>query len=122
MAHILIVEDDLVLAQLHQQALTFVGHTVDLVYDGESAITYLSEMRPDLILLDMHLPKLSGYEIITQIRQNPDLADLKIVGLSASSVAPTMPQAREADLMLMKPISIVELRRLIARLAGEAAP
>ncbi len=91
---ILLIEDDLEDAGLTMEALSQndVCCRVSLVRDGEEALDFLllkgryaRAPKPDLILLDMHLPKLSGREILAEIRHDPELDRVPVVVLTASA-------------------------------------
>ena len=75
---ILIVEDEPLLGNLLQQRLLKEGFQVELIRDGELAFQALKERTPDLLLLDIILPKISGFELMEKVRQDPELANKKI--------------------------------------------
>jgi len=70
---ILLVEDDPFLSSLLKNRLQKEGLEVMLVKDGEEALNFLKATKPDLILLDLILPKKSGFEVMEEIRSNPEL-------------------------------------------------
>ncbi len=73
MAKILLVEDDIFLSSLLKNRLLKEGLEVSLAQDGEEAIKLLKDEKPNLILLDLILPKKSGFEVMEEIRSNPIL-------------------------------------------------
>lgn len=81
---ILLGEDNVLIAQLYQTALTHNGFSVQMAFDGKEVMTYLNEheQRPDLLLLDLLMPKLNGYDIIKQVKQDPTLKHIPIVVLT----------------------------------------
>jgi CheY-like chemotaxis protein len=85
MKNILLVEDDSFLIDIYTKQLTKEGFNVILASDGESAIGKIKELNPDLVMLDIILPKISGWEVLRKIREELNLKDLKIIVLSALS-------------------------------------
>lgn len=71
MEHILIVDDDLYIGNMVEEVLTKEGYRVSRAYSGTEAVLSLSETAPDLVLLDLMLPGLSGEEILPKIRDVP---------------------------------------------------
>jgi len=79
---ILLVEDDPFLTDIYKTKLEELGYSVDLAFDGEEAMRKIKEKVPDLVLLDIVLPNLDGWEILRKIRKEEGLKDLKVVILS----------------------------------------
>ena len=79
---ILIVEDDFPMAHILKLKLAEMGFHVDHAPDGEQAMDYIGKNPYDIILLDLRLPKKNGFEIIREIRANPQWKHLKIFVLS----------------------------------------
>lgn len=73
MAKVLLVEDDIFLSSLLKNRLLKEGLEVSLAQDGEEAIKLLKDEKPNLILLDLILPKKSGFEVMEEIRSDPSL-------------------------------------------------
>lgn len=109
--HILIVEDDLVIADLIDQILRFEGYEISHVADGESAVSFVEQHRPDLVLMDLMLPVLSGAEASRRIKSSTTdhVSHVPIVAMSAGvnlrANAGTLP----VDGVLAKPFDIDEL-------------
>ena len=82
---ILLVEDDDGLANVYQQRLEAEGFTVRRVPNGEDALAVAVEFRPDLILLDVMMPKVSGFDVLDILRNTPETANVKVVMLTALS-------------------------------------
>lgn len=79
---ILIVEDDLFLRKILTTKFTQDGFGVRFSGDGEEALKAIQEKVPDIILLDLILPKLSGFEVLADLRTNPKTKDVTVVVLS----------------------------------------
>jgi DNA-binding response OmpR family regulator len=82
---ILLVEDSRTLRLTNERALVQAGYEVISAEDGESALQRAKEQRPDLILLDLLLPKVSGLEVLTRLKHNRDTAKIPVVALSGLS-------------------------------------
>lgn len=82
---VLLVEDDLNERELLAGFLNAKGCECATAGDGIDALTYLEQQRPDLVLLDMNMPRCDGPETLRRIRRDPHLADLRIVSISGSS-------------------------------------
>ncbi|MCF7831300.1 MAG: response regulator [Candidatus Pacebacteria bacterium] len=77
--HILMVEDDDFLRGLAVTKLQASGMKVDTAPDGEAAITYLTTQAPDLILLDLMLPNMSGFEVLEKVRKMENQKNTKVI-------------------------------------------
>ena len=110
-----IIEDDKDMAAAYVVALEEAGYDSILINDGQTAMALLASRTPALVLLDLHLPYVSGEELLKQIRTNEHLAKTKVVIISAD---PTWVRflKHEADIALIKPISFRRLRDLAQRL------
>lgn len=93
MKHILLVDDDPLVLRIYQQALALRGFRVDIASDGLEAIKSLKSARPDLLVLDLMMPRLSGAEVLKQMQRDPALANLPVVVLSNAYMDPA---ARDA--------------------------
>ena len=71
MKHILVIDDDVYIGNLLEEVLTKEGHRVSRAYSGTEALLVLSSCRPDLVLLDLMLPGLSGEEVLGRIEGIP---------------------------------------------------
>lgn len=82
---ILLVEDDDALASVYQTRLQAEGLDVKRVPNGEEALAAALEYRPDLIILDVMMPKVSGFDVLDILRNTPETAHVKVVMLTALS-------------------------------------
>lgn len=110
-SHILIVEDDLVIADLIDQILRFEGYNISHVVDGRSAIEFVEEHQPDLVLMDLMLPVLSGIEASRAIKASASdaVARVPIVAMSAGVNLRAAAGSLPVDGVLAKPFDIDEL-------------
>lgn len=83
MARILVADDDVDIRELVEFKLSTMGHEVVAVGDGDSALGECQKQRPDLAVLDVMMPGMSGLEVVRCIRNEPELADLPVVLLTA---------------------------------------
>lgn len=110
-----IIEDNAMLSTLFEEALREAGYETETALDGQVAESRLKEFTPHLILLDLHLPYVSGAQILNQIRTEPRLDKTRIIIASADG-AWSAHLDYEPDFLLNKPISYVQLRDLASRL------
>ncbi len=82
---ILLVEDDEALAAVYKSRLEIEGFETKTVYNGELALTAARDFRPDLILLDAMMPKISGFDVLDILRNTPETADIRVIMLTALS-------------------------------------
>ena len=92
------------------------GHEVRTASDGLEAIAAAEEFRPDIILMDVGMPKLNGYEATRRIRETPFGKDIMIVALTGWGQASDVARSIEAGCSahLVKPVDFAELERLLA--------
>lgn len=82
---ILLVEDDEALAQVYKARLEAEGFEVRHENNGENALSAAVEYRPDLMLLDVMMPKISGFDVLDILRNTPDTVNIRIIMLTALS-------------------------------------
>jgi DNA-binding response OmpR family regulator len=117
----LIIEDDPKLSLIFAKALEAAEFQTEMVHDGKLALERLENIAPSLVLLDLHLPYISGVDILRQIRADHRLDDTQVVITTAD---PLMAENLrfEADLVLLKPVSFHQLRNLGMRLRRHNEP
>lgn len=85
MTTILIVEDNKLVRIANERLLTKAGYCVVGVGDGEQALNMVARCQPDVILLDMMLPKLSGHQVLSALKSNPETAGIPVIVVTALS-------------------------------------
>ena len=121
-----VVEDDLFLSEIYADALRSIGMRAEILYDGESAIQQLSQLKPDLIILDLNLPKFTGVEVFHDLRKHPETAQTWVVIVTANPSQAAEIDVAEMDtqnlLVLTKPVSVEQLDQLAQRLVFRNQP
>ena len=107
MAKILIAEDERDIRDLVAFTLRFAGYEVFTAANGEEAVELAPNVNPDLILMDVRMPRMTGYEACRIMKLNPDLKDIPIVFLSAKGQETEIQQGLEAgaEEYLLKPFA-----------------
>ncbi|HPH95079.1 MAG TPA: response regulator [Anaerolineaceae bacterium] len=121
MAKILIAEDERDIRDLVKFTLQFAGHEVFAAEDGQQAVEMAEEVRPDLILSDIRMPRMTGYEACQKIKSNPAMANIPVVFLSAKGQEAEIQYGLEmgADAYLLKPFEITDLVLQVATLLAK---
>jgi len=84
MKKILIVEDEEIMIDLLQRKLTREGYEVSVTRDGDEGLKTMREVKPDLILLDIIMPKMGGFEVMEEMNKDPELKKIPIIIVSNS--------------------------------------
>ena len=115
---ILVIEDEDNIAIALDYLLTREGYRHERLATGAGAVDRVRALHPDLVLLDVMLPEVSGYEICQAVRMEPDLADVKILMMTArgSAMERRKGLAMGADGFVSKPFELAELRAEVGRL------
>lgn len=105
---LLVVDDNKDVVETLQRRLTKEGYEVSSAYDGEDALRKVKEADPDIILLDLMMPKLNGFEVLKEVRENFKDKWRPIIIISAKDELESMQKcySMEADHYLTKPCSI----------------
>lgn len=108
---VLIVDDNQQNCELIEAYLSAEPFEISMVYDGQEAIDTVPTFKPDLVLLDIMMPRLSGYEVCKQLKQNPATKDIPILMVTALSEMGDIEKAVSAgaDDFLTKPVNRLEL-------------
>ena len=100
------------------------GHQVHVAHAGHAALRLAGECAPDVILLDIGMPGMNGYEVAKQLRSQPAFADTLLIAVTGYGRASDVKQTESAgfDHHLVKPIDYDKLQSLLAARASRAAP
>lgn len=121
---ILVVDDEVAICNMLSMALENAGYTVHSVHDGRQVLAALSDMQPDLLLLDWMLPGISGLDVARQITQSAEFSELPIIMLTARTEEDSKVTGLEsgADDYVTKPFSIRELLSRIKAVLRRRSP
>ena len=121
---ILVIEDDEAMAKAVKRRLESVGYTVHTEGSGAMALSHAAAHRPDLIILDLLLPDLGGYEVCRKLRQlfEPWVPPILMFTSMAQPADQLRGFAYGADAYLTKPCAQAELTKTVAVLLGEKTP
>lgn len=111
----LVIEDNDDLAIIFSAALEASGCETHIIADGQEALDYLEDACPRVIILDLHLPSVSGDMILRQIRADEKFVNTRVIIATADPQMAEMLQD-ESDLVLLKPVVFSQLRDLASRL------
>lgn len=118
---VLIADDEPNIVMALEFLMEHGGYDVRTVHDGEEALTALEEFKPDLVLLDLMMPKRNGYDICQWIRATPALAGTKVLMLTAKGRDVDVEKGLGvgADAYVTKPFATKELVEKVRGLLGE---
>ncbi len=121
MAKILIAEDERDIRELIEFALHYNGHKVLTAVDGLSAWDLIVAEQPDLVLLDIRMPRMDGYEVCRRIKRSEKLRHIPVAFLSAKGQEAEVQAGLDAgaEEYILKPFSLEQLDQAIARLLNE---
>jgi signal transduction histidine kinase len=121
---VLVVDDNADSAALLGDTLAALGCSARIAHDGASALAAAVDLRPDLALLDVGLPIMSGYELAQRLRQTTGGSTMKIVAVTGYAQVPDHQRSRQAgfDDHFTKPVSIESLRQILDRCRDETLP
>lgn len=121
MKTVLIADDNDANRELVSVILERLGYRVLEACNGREAVERVHEGRPDLALLDIHMPKMDGYEAIRAIRKNPAFAKLPVIALTASAMVGDAEEAIQQgfDAYLAKPYEIAAVISLVKKLLND---
>ncbi|MCB0215602.1 MAG: response regulator [Chloroflexi bacterium] len=113
---VLLIEDNPDNARLVQRVLARTDYRLMHAWDGESGLKLIMEYRPDIVLLDLGLPDIDGQTLATIIRRMPELADLRLIAVTAwpEETAREMVRAYGCDGFISKPINVRTFAQQIA--------
>lgn len=127
MSRILIIEDNPASLELMRYLLKMSGHEVHAADDGAAGLEAARQLLPDLIICDVRLPKIDGYEVVRCLKADPGFRDVPVIAVTAQAMLGDRERGLAAgfDGYLYKPIEpetfVVEVERFLLA-AGRAAP
>lgn len=124
-ARILLVEDNELNRDMLSRRLVRRGYEVEIAFDGKEGLRLAAASAPDLILLDLSLPEMDGWEVLKNLKQNPKMRGIPVVALTAHALVSDRNRALEAgfDEYDIKPVEMPRLLKKMEMLLGvEANP
>jgi CheY-like chemotaxis protein len=117
---VLVVDDDEVIRQLIAVNLALEGFEVFTAVDGQDCLERVVAVRPDVITLDVMMPRLDGWVTATQLRRNPATSSIKVILITARAQEDDRDRGRQVgvDAYLTKPFDPAEMIRVVRELAG----
>jgi CheY-like chemotaxis protein len=121
MAKILVAEDERDIRDLVAFTLRFAGHEVVVATNGEEAVEIAPQANPDLILMDVRMPRMTGYEACKVMKSRPDLKDIPVVFLTARGQESEIQQGLDAgaEEYLLKPFAPDQLTNRVKAILGK---
>jgi len=121
MARILIIDDERVTAELLAMTMSLRGHTPFIAYHAMQGLEMVTSERPDIVLLDLMMPGMDGYEMLARLRSMPEGKDLPVIVLSASHEDDLEQHVYTAggNACLRKPIDLHALEKAISELTND---
>jgi len=117
----LVIEDDKDVAIIFAEALRMAGCETEIIRAGDAALARLAATVPDVVVLDLHLPRVEGIDILRQIRADARLAETRVIVVTGDPPAAEGLQDL-ADLVLIKPVGLDQLSDLATRLISAGSP
>ncbi len=119
---ILIIEDDEFISDVYQKKLALEGYSVDLARDGEEALRKIREQKPDLVLLDIMIPLKDGFQVLSDMRNDSSLSDIRVMVMSNLSQGKDIARAKELGAVDYIVKSNVGLPEIVARVRRQLLP
>jgi len=121
MARILVAEDERDIRELIAFTLQFAGHEITQAANGAEAVELAPQLKPDLIMMDVRMPKMTGYEACEALKQIDDVKDIPVVFLSAKGQEDEIATGLGAGAIayILKPFAPDELTRRIGEILEE---
>ena len=114
---VMIIEDEIDAAELFAEMMRINGFHVIKMFSSAPAIPMISQVKPDLILLDIMMPDISGLEVLRFMRREPELASIPVIVVSAKSMPGDIKTGLEAgaSLYLTKPVGFQDLKQAVEK-------
>lgn len=125
MTFVLVVDDETTLTEMLRELLLEEGYDVAIAHDGKAALAYMAERLPDVVLTDVMMPRMSGWDLYRAIRVHPDYRQVPVVLMSAGAELVGRDAAADGDrppVLVRKPFEIDELLDALVSATGQAVP
>jgi len=120
---VLVVDDNVDAARSLAMLLKDSGHQVRRAHTGLTALEAALEYRPDVVLLDIGLPEMDGYEVAKRIRQQPSLQNVVLVAITGYAQSTDRQRSQDVgfNAHLVKPVDFYELQQIVANISAKTA-
>lgn len=120
-SRVLVIDDNIDAADMLAMMLQMFGHEVQTAYTGEDALEIMVEYHADIVLLDIGLPGMNGYEIAQRLRQQPQTKEVRLIAMTGYGQESDRQRSQEAgfDYHLVKPVDPQKLQNLLETLAKQ---
>ena len=120
---VLVVDDEPSIAKILRKQLEVAGFEVSVAVDGAEGLVKVREFRPEVVVLDVMLPKLNGHQVCATLKQDAELKHIPVLMLTAKAQRKDQDEGLQsgADAFLTKPFQLEELLGQVRRLLGHAA-
>src|SRR5216117_2187855 len=125
MKKMLIIEDDKIVGHIYRHRFQMEGFQVELASDGEAGLTAVKQFKPDMVILDLMLPRLSGVEVLRKLRADETTKSLPVIVLSNAYLSSIVQDAWKAGAnhcMIKASCTPKQLIEVVNRLSADAAP
>jgi len=114
---VMIIEDEPDAAEMFAEMMRVNGFRVVKMFSSAPAIPMLNQEKPDIVILDVMMPDISGLEVLRYIRREPELSSIPVIVISAKSMPSDIKTGLEAgaDLYLTKPVGFIDLKQAVDR-------
>jgi DNA-binding response OmpR family regulator len=121
---VMIIEDEQDAAEMFAEMMRVNGFRVVKMFSSAPAIPLLNQEKPDIVILDVMMPDISGLEVLRYIRHEPELSSTPVIVISAKSMPGDVKTGLEAgaDLYLTKPVGFLDLKQAVDQLLQGASP
>jgi DNA-binding response OmpR family regulator len=118
--NVLIIEDEEDAAELFAEMMRISGYNVFKTSRSEPAISMMGTNKPDVVILDIMMPEVSGLDILRQMRRDPSLANIPVIVVTAKTMPADVKIGMEAgaSAYLTKPVGFLELKEAVERMLG----
>ena len=115
---ILVIDDDKINVTLVKFGLAEQNYSVVFAYNGEEGIVKLKKEKPDLIVLDIQMPKMNGYEFMNELKSSPEFSQIPVIMLTANDVLEDVFKVEGVKSYFVKPVNLPGLVKKIKECIG----
>lgn len=121
MNKLLIADDNPAIRDLLRASLKSYASDISIAYDGRSALRKVTIVNPDLLILDLEMPDMSGLDVLEKIRQQSEFENMKVMILTAENNPYQDARAKLADVVVLKPFNLRELIDIVQNLLSQTS-